>query len=471
MCHLLKCALNRCPDSPNLLVTTDIFWKVHTTCKLILMEDKPRETKGKPIKETDFGKLDDLIIRENIDSTLSMLTLLLRSSECGVLYGLRSNYRIAAYGNLMDSNGLKKSMFECAYEENKADSDFANSSLGITFYKIARTKKWGIDTPRLVSICKENIELADCEILSGEVEIAQASAVYPSDEDYRTLAYILNVKLRPNAEQCTNRSLCDFPALLKVHEGDPILNSTSNSALKNFVNKKLAWPFFEILPNAPPSFNFWRIRSFLQVLTDVGISILEGSHRMTLASKLMTAMDLNGSLPVIPNKLILQKELPHKSPLFDKVTVHVLTPADAHQTGQRRHPYITLEAVEACRKWSEKVADQKSHYIPPTWKEWMENTNRAIQNCDVKPLDFDDFIRIPVTTRANPDDKYLPVLVSVIRVVSQCLVDKLPAKKLADVATSCKDKTKKMDPIAFVRDNIAQTTTYAQNWWQAVRTE
>jgi hypothetical protein len=56
-------------------------------------------------------------------------------------------------------------------------------------------------------------------------------------------------------------------------------------------------------------------------------------------------------------------------------------------------------------------------------------------------------------------------------VVSQCLVNKLPAKKLADVATSCKDKTKKMDPIAFVRDNIAQTTTYAQNWWQAVRTE
>ena len=106
---------------------------------------------------------------------------MVRCTESGVLYGARTNYRLADNKMLSNKNGLKKSMYEHATSGEDQES-FNSSPLVATFYNIVRLEDMCPDSPRLASIAKEKVCIGNDKHEQAEVLIAQAVAAHASDD-------------------------------------------------------------------------------------------------------------------------------------------------------------------------------------------------------------------------------------------------------------------------------------------------
>jgi hypothetical protein len=371
-----------------------------------------------------------------------MTALLVRCTEGGVLYGARTNSRVASTEKLRAKHGLPLTMEEYAYTSGK-ENEFNNTGIAVIFYKMARTKVFARDTPRLMSIAKEDLECGDIEEVSTEVEIAQTSAKYVDAEDFKKLTYILNIKPRESDEQNNKKGLFDYESVLRYNDKFDI---KTNAALKVFLKEKLRWDFFNVDNSKPVSYNLWKVRSFLQVITPVGISILEGGHRMTLASKLLTGVKIDQRLPLTEEDIIqTRRTLPVDSPLYSKIEVQVLTAVDQGRE-LCKHQYMTEKTMETCRAWSSAIAEQKTHFIAATWRDWMETTMKELTSskANLATMSIDDFMRIRnVQRKRKGTDKYLHNLRRVVKIVCECLFTKIPAKSLAESSTRLLNKNEK----------------------------
>jgi hypothetical protein len=158
----------------------------------------------------------------------------------------------------------------------------------------------------------------------------------------------------------------------------------------------LDWPFFELKQNS--LHNIWRIRSFLQTMTSVGTSMLEGSHCITIAAKLLTGMNLDESLPFMAHKQKGGMKLPTTSPIWGSASVQVLTDKTrAYASKEKRHHVMLEETLRYCRKFSKGVAKMETHYIDLTWRDWIgqvlleidsppTSINSSMQNHSLKCL-------------------------------------------------------------------------------------
>jgi hypothetical protein len=415
---------------------------------------------------------DMFIIQKNIETNFSMIALLTRSNELGIVYGLKGNYRLASIENLQNCNGLSKSMEQHAFSD-KNEQEFNSTPLGVMFYRMVRTRHWGRNSQRLVSICKEDLLLQRGKtVKSSEIEIAQSSAAYVTESEFKKLAFIMNTNVSDKAN-----GLSDFEAILTCNSDEPPRPGMTIEDLTKFVNETLEWKFFSIKKDKSLSYNFMRVRSFLQVMTGVGLAILEGSHRVTLACKLLTGTDLNTAFPVELKDLKLNQELPKNSPLHQNVTVQVLTPAKDDDNKKVNHPYVPTVIVKACQKWSQKVAEAKTHLISSSWKEWIDNTMRSLADKFPKrdPFCLDDFIRIKLRVRNETDD-YIVVLNTIVKNVCKSLFQCMPAKKLADKAMQycgrMKDNKRKMSPELFLRHATkGKFMMYSGGFFLSVRTQ
>jgi hypothetical protein len=91
----------------------------------------------------------------------------------------------------------------------------------------------------------------------------------------------------------------DYRTILNGQEPKTINN---NAELRAYVQNNLDWKFFKVNTKLTVHENIWRVRLFLQVLTGVGISIVEGGHRMTLTAKLLTGMAIDDVIPFEPGE-------------------------------------------------------------------------------------------------------------------------------------------------------------------------
>jgi hypothetical protein len=287
-------------------------------------------------------------------------------SEEGILYSPRTNYRLATKEKLTVKNSLQNLMLEYAMSSGSRD-EFSSTKIALTFYQVDQTETDNA-RPTLTSISKETVNLDNKPYESTEVLIKQAVGKYVSQIEYQKLCYILNKKPQQLSKDSKDQGLCDFSAILGVNANTTMLN---NQSLADYVRAFLHWTCFAMKENLTLSQNIWRVRSFLQTLTGVGISVIEGAHQVTLATKLMTGMNLDQSLPFIPKKHLVENNIPFDSPIWGTANVQVLAVKkdDNEPTNQRQ--IILPKTLRTYRSYSQKIAENKTHYIDSTWKDWI----------------------------------------------------------------------------------------------------
>lgn len=168
------------------------------------------------LHEKDFETQAQFYVTPEITSNWLILTLLLRCNEIGMLYTLPTNYRLAMKENLLSKHQLNTTMVDCATSEQADKEDFNNSHINVMFYKLRLTDTRYNDSPKIVSVSREDItyENTTTDAIKGEIPLA--TATYVNDDDYNRLAYILNLKPKVLPNNCLGRSLFDFQELLKT---------------------------------------------------------------------------------------------------------------------------------------------------------------------------------------------------------------------------------------------------------------
>jgi hypothetical protein len=412
------------------------------------------------------------MMHDNIDSSFFKLTLLTRCNEVGILYSPKTNYRLATKENMMVKNKLRNSMLESAM--NSGNEDEFNQKIALAFYQIAKTND-PENALQLTSIAKETVQLKNTSIENCAVQIDETNAKHVSKFEFLKLCYILNETPRKLTKECEDRDVYDFRTILYGQEPKTI---TNNDDLRTYVCNTLDWKFFNISDTLTVYQNIWRIRSFLQILTGVGISIVEGAHRLILTAKLLTGMGIDDLIPFDP--LQDQDEesvnIPDDSPIWGKANVQVLTPT--RNDSEQNNPYrpITQKELIAYQNYSQKVAEQKTHFIESTWKDWIGEVVQSVQqhkhfNTSMNEHEFSK-IEEPHPVKGN-DDSYIKNYRIVMQVVAACLFELLPAKRLALTALTYTQSKKEKPESVNKKKFITQVThgkrgNYTHDCWAGV---
>jgi hypothetical protein len=251
-------------------------------------------------------------------------------------------------------NKLKKSMMQ--YALSKGDTDEFSPKIALTFYQVKRKSSSDRkDIPLLSSIGKESIMVNKHLEKDWEIHIADTIAKQVSRYEFLKLGYILNERpLTIPSENKKTWALWLWRNPEKPRPGNDHQYWGIGKLCKRYT------AFFEIENDVKVNINIWRVRSFLQTLTGVGISIVEGAHRILLTTKLMTAMALEGVIPFNPLKAmhIRQQEIPKQSPTWSKANVQVLSiknkKADCDSNGD---VIIKHDRLQIYQNYSQKVAD------------------------------------------------------------------------------------------------------------------
>jgi hypothetical protein len=341
-------------------------------------------------------------------------------------------------------------MLEYSMSPGNTD-EFSSTKIALTFYQIDQTET-DIEQRTLTSISKETVNLDNKPYESTEVLIEQAVG---------KLCYILNKKPQQLSKDSRDQGLYNFSPILGDNANTTMLN---NQSLADYVRVVLHWTSFAVKENLTLPQNIWRVRSFLQTLTGVGISVIKGAHQVTLAAKQMTGMTLDQSLPFIPKKQLVENNIPTDSPIWGMANVQVLAAKrdDDEQTNQRR--IILPKTLRTYRSYSPKIAESKMHYIDSTWKDWIGQVLeeiRAYSNFD-QNFDKKSFSKLSEASTPQKDDQ-----------VANCLFRLLPAKRLAQTAKTvptANGNVEKVNLETFIEnlfhDNKWQK--YAHQFWAGV---
>jgi hypothetical protein len=283
----------------------------------------------------------------------------------------------------------------------------------------------------------------------------------------------LNKKPQQLSKDSRDKGLYDFSAIL----GDNANNTTmlNNQSLADSVRVVLHWTSFAANENLTLPQNIWRVRSFLQTLTGVGISVIEGAHRVTLATKLLTGMTLDQSLPFIPEKHSVENNTPTDSPIWEMANVQVLAAKRDDDETANQQQIILPKTLTTYRSYSQKIAENKTHYIDSTWKDWIGQVleeSQADSNFD-QNFDEKSFSKLSEASTPQKDDLFIQNYQLVTKQVVDCLVRLLPAKQLAQTAKTMLTSNGNVEKVNlemfienFFQDNKWQK--YTHQFWAGV---
>jgi hypothetical protein len=414
------------------------------------------------------GEDQHLILRDNIESRFFRLMLLTRCTDHGILYGPATNYRYATKDNLTVKNNLRKTMLEYAMSNGNVDE--FNPKIAVTFYQIERTPETNDDMPPLRSIAKESIERNNKTHGNCKVQISQTTAKTVSQFEYLKLCYILNQTPKRINDTCSKQGVYDYQAIL-TNQND--VKITDKNSLELYVRNILRWKAFKVNQKLTVQQNIWRVRSFLQSMTGTGISIVEGAHRMTLAAKLLTGMTIDDKIPYRPPKIEETLQLPKNSPIWGKANVQVLTEKD-DKSPTRPGKIIQNDTLTKYQEYSRKVAEQKTHFIETTWRDWIGQVLERIHH----DKDFDMkftvkmFSLLPEPKKAPETDRYLQNYRTAVKHVADCLFDLLPASRLAEIGKTQGSIKNKAEPVKkdVFKSNLTngKPSNYPHQFWTAV---
>jgi hypothetical protein len=180
-------------------------------------------------------------------------------------------------------------------------------------------------------------------------------------------------------------------------------------------------------------------------------------------------MTIDDEIPFVPGQDKRDVIIPVDSPIWGKATVQVLT--TRKDASKRNSPYalITQKELDDYQNYSQRVAEQKTHFIESTWKDWIGETVKKIQQHTKFNKTFNeiDFSKLKEPHPPKNDDKYILNYRLVIQAVAACLFDLLPARRLALTAmTYAKSKREKPKPVekdTFIEQVIMESTSLLSN--------
>jgi hypothetical protein len=207
----------------------------------------------------------------------------------------------------------------------------------------------------------------------------------------------------------------------------------------------------------------------------VGISVIEGAHQVTLAAKLMPGMTLDQSLPFIPKKHLVENNIPTDSPIWGMANVQVLAAKrdDNEPTNQRQ--IILPKPLSTYRSYSQKIAENKTHYIDSMWKDWIGQVLEEIRADSNFDQNFDEksFSKLLEASTPQKDDLYIQNYQLVTKQVANCLFRLLPMNRLAQTAKTmptANGNVEKVNLETFI-ENLFQDNKwqkYTHQFWAGV---
>jgi hypothetical protein len=359
------------------------------------------------------------------------------------------------------------------YAMSNGNEDEFNPKIAVTFYQIERTTATSAnskDNLPLRSIAKESIVKSKQTHENCKIQIGQTTAKHVSQFEYLKLCYILNQTPMSINENCISHGVYDYHAILK-NQGH--LRITSNNDLALYVRNILRWKDFVVMQTEPVQQNIWRVRSFLQTMTGTGISIVEGAHRLTLAAKLLTGMAIDETIPYRPPKNGPIVKVPINSSIWGKANVQVLNVKDDDGMASPGK-IIQIKTIKQYQEYSRKVAEQKTHFIETTWRDWIGQVLERIQQDPNFNMNFTakSFSELPEPTPALETDEYLQNYRTVVQHVADCLFDLLPAKRLAETGQTVVRKTKPGEPFDKskfkTKLKVGKPSNYPHQFWGGV---
>ena len=335
--------------------------------------------------EVDGGKS----LRESTGFKCSLLSLCwftLRSSS-DLDIGLKVNVRVAREENLTTTVRDRKSILEAIHEDN--NNSFQSKGIEFVFFKIKEPEKEG---EKLCSMFEPGIyKRKKGEMKQASISVQDYSVDYVKHDDVAALAFVLNCDgvMKPEDDTST---ICDMETILTKLSQYPC---NSEEAFKTFIKDGCNMPFFEYQEEEDLTYNLRRFRTFFRLLTPVFVNMVEGNHRLQVASNYLFGFDMTRPYPQKCEANM--KEIPQGSTLRKNIDSRLYFPNSKIPTN---------ESVKMLFSMSKNNQINAGIYIPCTIKDVLEEILKRIEDSDEFQEfhdDITDFAKASCTDEDAPD--------------------------------------------------------------------
>ncbi len=338
---------------------------------------EPASTAGKEEAPTanQSKQLDPYLnLQDDFKTNLMWLSIFVRSVE-GVGMRLPVNYRTVLQTNYFDKEGKEaKNIHDAVYEP---DGDtFQNSPIKLVFFA-GFHKGTNNDQPgilHLTSNSKVNVNASECN-LSQNMEYSDMTllqegihCLWPRQEDLAQFLYLLGY----HPVKSLGVGNHDFP----WNEILGLFNDIDMKApdVLEYMLRHLSLGFlYEKSQDLQQ--NLTTFKNFVQFMSPIFTSAVEGNHRLELANRLLYGIALEEKAPFFKGKPRSSafQVLPFNSTVHKPIQAVVYLQA---QKGSDLCKTVTTHLIEISRK----TAKQKTLYIRDNWRSLYQSILTALEN-------------------------------------------------------------------------------------------
>jgi hypothetical protein len=155
--------------------------------------------------------------------------------------------------------------------------------------------------------------------------------------------------------------------------------------------------------------------------------------------------------------------------------VQVLTTRKDASKKSRSSAIFTQKELDNYQKYGQRVAEQKTHFIESTWKDWIGEKVKKIQQDThfIKKFDENDFSKLLEPHPVKHNNTYVKNYCLVMQVVVACLFELLLARRHA-LTTWTWSQSKQEKPERVEKDKFIEQVmegkkgNYTHNCWVGV---
>ena len=345
---------------------SDAYTTASNTCRQRITSFIKKHFQETPSTSNQQSKpVDDYLnIVDDFKTNLMWLSVFVRSVE-GVGMRLPVNYRTVLQSNYStkDENGAT---IKEAVSEPDGDT-FQNSPVKLVFF--AGFHKKGEGTMDMTSISKVSVDPKKTK-LSPNLTYSNMTLVlkgiqclWPRQEDLQGFLYLLGYHPITNLGAGNH----DFPwneILMKFNKKD-----MQNPNVLLYMLHELSLGFLHN-SNKNDTENLATLRNFIQFMTPIFSSAVEGDHRIELANRLLYGIGLSQQAPFIEKTG--PSTLPFNSTVHKPILAEVYLPAKGSSS-------LCVAVISHLMHLSRKTADQKTLFIRDNWRSLYQSIFTALE--------------------------------------------------------------------------------------------
>jgi hypothetical protein len=327
----------------------------------------PTSSKNSKTLDTYVNVIDDF------KTNLMWLSIFVPCVD-GVGMRLPVNYRQVLQANYFAQDKDRKTIHDSVYTP---DGDtFQNSPIKIAFFAGFSTTTSDSNTLNLNSVSMIDVNASeanlqqkrdgvDIDYSNMTLSMESMHCLWPRQDDLRDFLYLLGY--HPYKNLCAGNH--DFPwnEILGLFN-EKTLDDTD--VLKHML-RKLSLSFLHS-DNLDIFANLANFKSFIQFMTPIFSSTIEGDHRIELSTRLMYGIALKEEAPFLKRGESSQfRPLPFNSTVYKPIQTVVYLPAES---ASALGPAVTAHL----RELSRKTADQKTLYIRDSWRSLFSSIYNAL---------------------------------------------------------------------------------------------